>query len=86
MLHFKIYHIRYFLSIQEQAHKVFKKDYTKKISKFGFKIYLFQEFILIIICIMKRSVVRYILRVRRAIAARLDLGEESPSSIGQGAG
>lgn len=28
----------------------------------------------------------YILRVRRAIAARLDLGEESPSSIGQGAG
>ena len=29
---------------------------------------------------------RYVLRVRRAIAARLDLGEESPGSAGQGAG
>jgi len=28
----------------------------------------------------------YILQVKRAIAARLDLGEESPSSTGQGAG
>ena len=28
----------------------------------------------------------YTLQVRRAIAARLDLGEESPSSAGQGAG
>ena len=39
-----------------------------------------------IICIIKKSMLIYVLRVRRAIAARLDLGEESPSSAGQGAG
>ena len=38
-----------------------------------------------IICVILKSMLRYVLRVRRAIAARLDLGEESPSSIGQGA-